>query len=141
MNLFVEYTQEEIETLLSLFKKDYKKIEIFKGMTNFEIDKLCVYIKKEKLPPKKLIENYDYIWVISGNLIEVSSTDIKKIKNKYGPKTLIGLNKLFQKNNNPLIVVNMSELLFFKVKEHTEFSSKFYKNLLKYTYKKLSVEN
>jgi len=137
MNLFVEYTQEEIETLLSLFKKDYGEIEIFENMTNFEINQLCIYIKKEKFPPKKLIEKYDYIWVIDGNVVEIDSNNRKKIENKYSSGDFIGFNKLIHKNN-PLIIYKESELILFKVKEHTEYSSKFYKNLLKYTYKKLS---
>jgi len=140
MNLFVEYTQEEIETLLSLFEKDYGEIEIFENMTNFEINQLCIYIKKEKFPPKKLIEKYDYIWVIDGNVVEIDSNNRKKIENKYSSGDIIGLNKLIEKNN-PLIVYKESELILFKVKEHTEYSSKFYKNLLRYTYKKLSKKD
>jgi len=137
MNLFVEYTKEEVEILLSLFKKNYKEVEVFEGMTNFEIENLCVYIKKEKLPPKKLVENYDYIWIISGNLVEIDPKT-NKIEKKYNSNELVGINTLFKKENNPLVSVKKSELVFFKINEHTEYSSKFYKNLAKYFYKKLS---
>lgn len=134
MNLFVEYTQEEIETLLSLFKKDYAEVEIFKNMSNYEINELCSYIKKESFNSKKIIEDYDYIWVINGVVIEIDLKTKTNIK-KYSSNELIGINKLLNKKINPLIVYKESELILFKIKEHTEFSSKFYKNLVKYCMK------
>lgn len=141
MNLFVEYTQEEIEVLLSLFKKDYAEIEIFNQMSNYEINQLCIYIKKEKFPPKKLIENYDFIWIVEGGAIEIDKNDKTKIYQKYKSRDLIGINKLFGKKNNPVIIYKESDLIVFKIEEHTEFSSKFYKNLVKYYYKKLSPKD
>ncbi len=141
MNLFVKYNEEEIEFLLSLFKKDYGEIEIFENMTNYEVNKLCVYIKKEKFSSKKLIEEYDFIWVIEGSLIEFDYNDRKKVLRKYVAKDLAGINTLFGKKNNPLLVYKESELVLFKVKEHTEFSSKFYKNLVKYCYNTLSQKD
>ena len=138
MNLFVKYTEEEVEFLLSLFKKDYGEIEIFENMTNYEVNKLCEYIRKEKFPSKKLIEEYDFIWIIEGTLVEFDYNDRKKVLRKYSSKDLAGINTLFGEKNNPLLVYKESELVLFKVKEHTEFSSKFYKNLAKHCYKSLS---
>jgi len=141
MNLFVKYTEEEIEFLLSMFKKDYGEIELFENMTNYEVNKLCVYIRKEKFPPKKLIEEYDFIWIIEGTLVEFDYNDRKKVLRKYSSKDLVGINTLFGEKNNPLLVYKESELVLFKVKEHNEFSSKFYKNLAKYCYKSLSHDD
>jgi len=138
MNLFIEYTKQETELLLSLFRKDYENIEIFDGMSNYEINNLCKYIKKEILPPKKIIEKYDFIWILRGKLIEIDAENLTKIYEKYTEGDFIGLDSLCNKEKNPLVVYSESEVIFFKINEHSELSSKFYKNLTKYLYKKFS---
>ena len=129
MNLFIEYSKEEVEYLLSLLNKNYIfNIPLFKGLLKNEIEKICKYISVENLPEKKIIENYDLIWIVDGYLVEVKN---KKVIKKYYKNTLIGLkSKFFKEEKKSLVTLKNSTLIFFDIKEiHNEFTSKFYKNL------------
>jgi len=138
MNLFTEYLPEEIDYLLSLvdFKNDID-IPIFKNMSDREINILCRYIKKEKIPPKKFIDNYDLIWIEEGILVEVEN---KKVIKKYYKNSLIGIEKILglKYHDKILITYTECELYFFDIKrKHNYYTSKFYKNLAHYLFEHL----
>ena len=129
MNLFVKYSKEEIEYLLSIVNNDFGfKNPLFKGLLKNEIEEICKYISIENLPDKKVIENYDLIYLINGCVVEVKN---KKIIKKYYENSLIGIKSRFLKEEKQsLITLQKSRLIFFDIKDiHNELTSKFYKNL------------
>ena len=138
MNLFVNYSKEEVEYILSLTDKNHNlKIPLFKGLLKNEIDNLCKYISIEHLNAKKVVDDYDYIWIIDGCLVEIEN---KKIIKKFYKNTLIGIkHKLFKEKIKPLVTLKESKLILFDIKDvHNEFSSIFYKNLSIYLGSKFS---
>ena len=129
MNLFVEYTKEEIEYLLSLLDKNSKlNNPLFNGISKNEIYSICRYLSFEDLPEKKVIEDYDLIWIVDGCLVEVEG---KKILRKFYKNTILGVeSRFFKEKKRSLITIKKSKLIFFDIKNiHNEITSKFYKNL------------
>ena len=132
MNLFVEYSKDEVEYLLSLVDEDYEfNIPLFKGLLKSEVEEICKYISIEVLPEKKVIEKFDLIWVLDGVLVELEN---RVVRRKFYKDTLIGFkNKFLKENKKTLITLKKSKLIFFDIKEiHNELTSKFYKNLTLY---------
>ena len=129
MNLFVKYSDEEVDYLLSLVDNN-KRLNnpLFKGILVKEIESICSYFSFEELPEKKVIEDYDLIFVLEGCVVEVEG---KKILKKYFKNDIIGIESYFFKNDKKsLITIKKSNLIFFKIKNiHNEITSKFYKNL------------
>lgn len=129
MNLFIEYSQEEVEYLLSLVDNSERLNNLlFKGMSIKEIESICAYFSFEELPEKKVIEDYDLIFIVEGCVVEIKD---KKIVKKYLKNDIIGIEScFFKREKKSLITIKKSKLIFFKIKNiHNEITSKFYKNL------------
>ena len=132
MNLFVEYSKDEVEYLLSLVNEDYEfNIPLFRGLLKSEVEDICKYISIEFLPERHIIKKYDLIWILDGVLVEIEN---KVVVKKFYKNTLIGFNKRFLKGKNKsLITLKKSKVIFFDIKDiHNELTSKFYKNLTFY---------
>ena len=141
MNLFVEYSKEEVEYLLSLTNSNFSfNIPLFNGLMKSEIESICRYISLENLPDKKVIENYDLIWILDGCVIEVKN---KVIIKKYYKDALIGFESRFLNEDKKfLITIKKSKLIFFDIKDiHNESTSKFYKNLFTHLISNFSENN
>ncbi len=80
--LFVTYTKEEVDFLHSLLKEKFDvNISIFKGVDKKE------FLKYEyhELKSKQVLKNYDYIWVIDGEIGIIKNNKlIKKIGKNEG---------------------------------------------------------
>jgi len=122
MNLFTQYTREEINYLLSLTNTK-STIKIFKGLSSAEVDEILSEKKDIKLSKKQsLVVDKEFLWVKKGEIVLVKDKELLKLKKDMGA---------FLKVKGYIIVgVKEAEITMFNIKGHNELTSIFYKNVL-----------
>jgi hypothetical protein len=122
VNLFTNYTREEINYLLSLTKSG-SSFKIFNGLSPSEIELILSEKKEFTLHKKKsVIVDRDFLWIKKGEVLLVKEKEITKLKKNMGA---------FIKGKNYIILgVSESNILMFDIKGHNELTSIFYKNVL-----------
>lgn len=134
MNLFTEYTEEEIEFLLSLTNNKYinlkKEVKFLENIDDYVIDKEIKKITVKEFDQKKVIEdNYDLLYVIDGEIVILKDSKIiKKIKND----EVFGINKLLHNESYYLVTIKNTKICFMELKSKKSVLIK----LLDYTVKK-----
>ncbi|WP_457561377.1 hypothetical protein [Caminibacter sp.] len=115
--LFISYSKEEVDFLLSLFDEninDVSSVEMFRNLDKNEFLKF----ERLKLNKKDIIKNYTNIWVLKGEIAIVKNGKIvKKISN--GGYFC----KMFNDSNEFIIALKKSEIIDF------DFDEKNYKVL------------
>ncbi|WP_459978242.1 hypothetical protein [Nautilia lithotrophica] len=117
MNLFTEYTNEETEFLLSLTNNKYtdvkKEVKFLNGIDDFVIDKEIKKIEIKLINKKSVIDTYDIIYLIEGEIVALKENKVlKKIKKD----EIFGINKFIKKENIYLVTTQDSKICFIEFK-------------------------
>jgi hypothetical protein len=117
MNLFTEYTEEEIQILLSLTNNKYKDIKqhikLLEDLDDYIIDRDVKKLEIKDVPKKSVINNYDMIYVVEGELgIVKDNTLVSKIKKD----EIFGIKKIIENTDYYLVTTKDSKILFIEFK-------------------------
>jgi hypothetical protein len=117
MNLFTEYTEEEILLLLSLTNNKYKdikkEIKLLEDLDDYSIDRDIKKLEIKEVEKKSVINNYDMIYVVEGEVgIVKDNTLVSKIKKD----EIFGIKKIIDDSEYYLVTTKDSKILFIEFK-------------------------
>ncbi|ACM93690.1 hypothetical protein NAMH_0165 [Nautilia profundicola AmH] len=132
MNLFTEYTQEETEYLLSLTNNKYidikKEVKFLEDIDDYIIDKDIKKIEIKQLNKKSVIDKYEMIYIVEGEVVALKENKIlKKIKKD----EIFGITNLINNENIYLVTVQDSKICFMEFKSKKNIFFKLMQQIMK----------